>query len=165
MADKRYAIVALVICCLADAIAVPSSFTFANFETTPVIGAAMIFATAMIEFLSLFILVISFVATCECNTDDHDWSMASCALWSGFLRLRGIAAIVVLAGVGCLTAGVLSSDGHVATGVVAIIAAFIAACAELVMACVGVAEALDEDTKDRFCRLFRAQSEYATIDS
>ena len=124
-------------------------------------GAGLISASAGYTFCLVLVLFVGLLATCDLDyVDDSDFF---CVL----LRLSGFIAVMSLVGAGLLIAGLTISyvdNGPLTQGVIAVVGAVIAACADIVLAWVGTPEGRKEAFKDFFCKQCRTGS-YASIDN
>ena len=125
------------------------------------VGAGLISASAGHTFCLVVVLFVGLLATCDLDyVDDSDFFRL-------LLRLRGFFAVMSLVGAGLLIAGLTTSyvdNGPFTQGVIAVVGAVIAACADIVLAWVGTPEGRKEAFKDFFCKQCRTGS-YASIDN
>lgn len=127
---------------------------------TSCIGATLILAFASYTVFLVKILFLGFLVNCNMDTVDSDF-------FQFWLRLSGLSAIMSLVGAVLLIVGLANSvidDGPFTQGVIAVVGAVIAACADIVLAWVGTPEDRKEVFINFFCKQCRTGS-YTSIEN
>lgn len=163
--------IALTVSVVANVVAVALSLTSVNeiidgssSDTSALVtgglGAALISASAGFAFLLALILFVRLLVACDLDLADGSGQFRA------LLRLSGFFAVMSLVGAGLLIAGLTTSTSYIDMnrGVIGVVGAVIAACADIVLAWVGTPEDRKEAFKDFFCKQCRTGS-YASIDN